>query len=579
MYCENCGARIDDDSRFCENCGTLVGEPEPETETPKEETRDITDLDQLMAMETPAEPQISERGTVSDQTRVFVKPERKTAEEPCEETPPEKTVELEEESDFASEKEPQAELERKRQDEMENNPKEEKTEISYGLSEDDIQIPDALKPAKDVPLFWPAQPDRASWDAEDEWEEDGDWQEKTPESEPVQTAEPPSLEEQPRSLSDEEEPPEEPESHAEKESGFFARTGLGAALKSRFLAEKETWEPEEREWEKNEDAPAPEEFAADEQREETVSTAERSEEPLLQKDLSEQTLFEKAEIPETIPAEGELPAEESPEGQEDEAETAQETREESETPEPLFEPAPAEEGASPQQEPFVFCMACGKQLPAGAAFCDACGTPTGEVAPQFSRDKRASQGIVLESLKHVFVKPIQTIEKAASENGFLVGVGFFLLKDVLLAILAAALMGRLTDTLGIADSWIAKGDPFGFGAKIFLCGILADAVWMAILYGAGILFKGGGSVRKLIGACGTASLLPTVLFVVTILLLAVFAPAGACAAFVAAAICLLSMEKAVEAALRIERERQFYLTAAAAGCYLILLFLAAALLI
>lgn len=30
MYCENCGARIDDDSRFCENCGALVADPEPE---------------------------------------------------------------------------------------------------------------------------------------------------------------------------------------------------------------------------------------------------------------------------------------------------------------------------------------------------------------------------------------------------------------------------------------------------------------------------------------------------------------------------------------------------------------------
>ena len=30
MYCENCGARIDDDSKFCENCGVLVkSEAEP----------------------------------------------------------------------------------------------------------------------------------------------------------------------------------------------------------------------------------------------------------------------------------------------------------------------------------------------------------------------------------------------------------------------------------------------------------------------------------------------------------------------------------------------------------------------
>ena len=55
MYCENCGARIDDDSKFCENCGVLVkseAEPsiepkasEPETDPVEQEEKGITDLD------------------------------------------------------------------------------------------------------------------------------------------------------------------------------------------------------------------------------------------------------------------------------------------------------------------------------------------------------------------------------------------------------------------------------------------------------------------------------------------------------------------------------------------------------
>ena len=43
MYCENCGARIDDDSRFCENCGALVADPEPEDYV-EEDAQALTDL-------------------------------------------------------------------------------------------------------------------------------------------------------------------------------------------------------------------------------------------------------------------------------------------------------------------------------------------------------------------------------------------------------------------------------------------------------------------------------------------------------------------------------------------------------
>ena len=76
MYCENCGARIDDDSRFCENCGALVADPEPEDYV-EEDAQALTDLEQLMEMEKTEEPEEATERTGLDQTMVFVKPERR----------------------------------------------------------------------------------------------------------------------------------------------------------------------------------------------------------------------------------------------------------------------------------------------------------------------------------------------------------------------------------------------------------------------------------------------------------------------------------------------------------------------
>ena len=78
----------------------------------------------------------------------------------------------------------------------------------------------------------------------------------------------------------------------------------------------------------------------------------------------------------------------------------------------------------------LFCMACGRQLPRGAAFCDACGTPTGEVAPAGVQRKRTVRGIIPGFMKHIFSAPVQTIEKAASEEMLAAGIGFFVVKDI-----------------------------------------------------------------------------------------------------------------------------------------------------
>lgn len=520
MYCENCGARIDDDSRFCENCGALVADPDPEDYV-EEDAQALTDLEQLMEMEKTEEPEEATERTGLDQTMVFVKPERRGDDHTYHSEPKEAAA---------------FEMETPGESDTEDKGEEEKPAISYGLSDDDMEIPDALKPEGDSPLFWPAQPERGSWDAEDEWEEEADWKAEQPEPDFKEDAEPLAMSGSEAEESDafENDADSQEDEDSEAEGGFFSRTGLGAALKSKFRTEPEEKLAEETEAWENEQEEAPEENS------DSFET-ETSTEPW------------------------ESPAPEAPEEAWNEGQA--------------FESASSsDERKEDQEEAPLFCMACGKRLPQGAAFCDACGTPTGEVAPRQPRRKRVEPGMVLEIVKHIFVKPIGTIEKAASENAFTAGIGFFILKDVILAVVAAALTGRLTATLGIAGTWIAGGDPFGFGAKVFLCGVVADAVWLALLYAAGRLFQGECSLKELTGACGAANIFGAILMLIAVILLAVSLPVGTCAAMIAAAISVISMTTAVESALTIDRERKFYLIAAVTALYFILIFLAAMLL-
>lgn len=220
-----------------------------------------------------------------------------------------------------------------------------------------------------------------------------------------------------------------------------------------------------------------------------------------------------------------------------------------------------------------FCMACGQILPAGAAFCSACGTPTGEVAPTEPVKDKLEGGMALKLLKNLFTSPVETIQSAASDKAFLSGIGFFVLKDVLLAVLAAILAGRLSAAAGIVVSWFAGGDPFGFGAKVFLCSVFLDALWIAVVLGAGKLFRAELFFRAIIGACGTAGLFTSGLLLITLLLAAVLPGAAGCAGIVTVAVTALAMEKAVSAAIKLKEDWRLFLLAAAAACYIIVLCL------
>lgn len=219
------------------------------------------------------------------------------------------------------------------------------------------------------------------------------------------------------------------------------------------------------------------------------------------------------------------------------------------------------------QPAALFCMACGRKLPDGAAFCDACGTPTGEVMPPTVHMRNVKQTMFVELVKTFFKKPADTIEKAATEDAFLAGIGFYLIKDVIVAVLSAVFMGSLTAAFGSLGELISGGDLFGFGARIFLIAVLMDALWVGLLYGIGLLFRGTGSFKSLVGSCGTASILASALLILTIVLTGVFPAASVCGGIVTIAALIITTNKAVDAVLDLSSNLRIYMLPAAVLCY------------
>lgn len=460
MYCENCGAKIDDDSKFCEHCGAQV-EADPADSAPEP----VMDLEDLMSLG--AEEQNTES---ADKTMVFRKPPGRAAaaEEPREqETAPAARA--------AAAGEP------------------ENLEFSPSAPEDEAD-PSAPDPDLLSGLELPLDREEASGFTSSEQE------------------------------------PEEKQEFAE----FQEEEELSEAADGWPV-----W-PDPRETEKDEWLQA--EIAR------TMESLQKSSNDFFYEDLTEYE--EDVEAPEEM---------EEIHGRQEEKET-----------QAISYPPPETMENYVQQH---FCMACGQILPAGAAFCSACGTPTGEVAPTEPVKDKLEGGMALKLLKNLFTSPAETIQSAASDKALLSGIGFFVLKDVLLAVLAAILAGRLSVAAGTVVSWFAGGDPFGFGAKVFLCSIFLDVLWIAAVLGAGKLFRAELSFRAIIGSCGTAGLFTSGLLLITLLLAAVLPGAAGCAGIVTVTVTALAMEKAVSAAIKLKEDWRLFLLAAAAACYIIVLCL------
>ena len=215
-------------------------------------------------------------------------------------------------------------------------------------------------------------------------------------------------------------------------------------------------------------------------------------------------------------------------------------------------------------------MACGRRLPEGAAFCDVCGTATGAVEPAEIRRRQAKNSIALPILKDYFPKPADAIEKAANEEAFSLGAGILLVKDILIAFIAAICMGKLASVL--EGSWLLSGDAFGFAAKVFLMAVLADIVLLALVFGIGVAFKAGGTIKEITGACGTAYLLPAVLWLIALVLQACEPVVGMCVTLISVAISAIFIGKAIHAVSKINGNKAIYMTAAIFAVYIALIY-------
>lgn len=225
----------------------------------------------------------------------------------------------------------------------------------------------------------------------------------------------------------------------------------------------------------------------------------------------------------------------------------------------------------------LFCMACGESLPQGAAFCAICGTPTGEVAPKEIHRRRTKQSLALPLLKTYFPKPEDAIRQAATEDAVSIGTAVFAVKALILAVIAAVFLKPLSGLLG--ESWFTAGDAFGFAAKVFLGILIGDALMVALIFGAGKIFKQEVSIKALLGTCGIANILPSILWVVTLILVATAPVAALAVAMIAIAVSTIFITKSIDAAYNVKDGRSIYIISAVSVVYIAVIYLVITLLI
>lgn len=559
MYCETCGARIDDDSVFCENCGARL-------EGPKNGSLESADdLEELMNMDKGAG-----YSEAAEKTMIFRKPHSDPEELEGEDVPedieePEALFEdqnphqeefssqedIEEEADFQELSEPEEEnIDWAQTDERQE------TIPAQEPRDTDLQEADSLRELQQDQDMWP---ETETWNSEEPMQENSEtenWAEKWGNG-------PEGSSSWDRGMTNTDEWLQEEiertmRSLQQSSDHFIYEDRSGTILQG---------DPEFF----DEEFEAPDKTGDIVKEEGSFENPDGSAEPLAGElnqqegsgSFQEINYEQSGVLPEDLKQTGEMP-----DGlKQQELSAASEPEAEPTSFPPPIPPLDPEK----KETKLLFCMACGKVLPAGAAFCQDCGTPTGEVAPG-AVSAKTETGMGIGLLKSFFRKPAGTIERAAADEGFLSGVGFFLIKDVVIAVLAALLTERVSIAAGALSGWLLTDDPFAFAAKIFLCGIVLDALWVVALWAMGKVFQVDCSVKALIGACGTAGLFTAVLFLITILLAAFVPAAVGCGLVITGAVTLIAMVKAASAALRINEDLLLFHMAAAAACYSVILF-------
>lgn len=186
----------------------------------------------------------------------------------------------------------------------------------------------------------------------------------------------------------------------------------------------------------------------------------------------------------------------------------------------------AAEGAVQRKLPEHICRNCGQELAADAEFCDSCGAAVPE---SHSRSRKpaqskagAEQSTIGSLLTGAFSRPASAITLAGESENALAGAVFLLIKDVIIAAMAAVMIVNGVSELGFLR-WIISGEEIWASAGIvFAASLVMDVLWICILCLCGKLFGGSGSLAAAIGAVGTGSLVLTVGLILSAVLLMLF---------------------------------------------------------
>lgn len=224
-----------------------------------------------------------------------------------------------------------------------------------------------------------------------------------------------------------------------------------------------------------------------------------------------------------------------------------------------------------QERPRVFCQNCGKELAEGARFCDSCGTPQGSAAPP-TASKPAVPSLFTILIQKFFKEPTGAVRLAAEKEGAMQGIVFFLIKDAILAILAAMLMSKLIYELGIFGSLFSDGDTFVAAMKVFFIAAFMDALWTALLFGGGKVFGGECTFPALLGGGGTSSIMLSMGWILTAIMIAVSAPLGVCSLLALIGIAAASAYIVLTEVMQVSKDKSFYATALIMLTYFLVIY-------
>lgn len=208
----------------------------------------------------------------------------------------------------------------------------------------------------------------------------------------------------------------------------------------------------------------------------------------------------------------------------------------------------------PMQPQKVYCQKCGKELETGARFCDKCGAQVGKTADT----RQLEPNLLGVLLKQFFVKPAETIKLASDKEGMGAGIILFLIKDLIIAILAVLTMNKLMSYLGYFSYLVSDGDTFVISVKVFFAAVVLDALWMGALLAAGKLFGGDITVPRLIGAAGTASIFLSCAIIVIAIFAGLFPTAVMCPMFLMMAVLAVTGWIILDQVMGVDNDKKMY---------------------